>query len=221
MVTNGSRVHLSEPLILGQRVRLQGEGASAALVFAEGRNHSELVEPFAGWITGPSMWQLSTITLSFPGGMRGAAAIHIPPGSVGCRVNSVTVLMSAPAGTIIGAGVGIGYAKQPQAALHRTSGDTDRPRRHSRGRGNRRTNGVAHADAHADAASKEPLDQPNNEPVARHWSITNCQFFQNVANISGCDAYWQVSFQFQFQSMSIVAFAHRWALYAKPLTVES
>ena len=121
-----------------------------------------------GWVTGPGPWSLRGVTLSLPSGMGGAAAIHIPPGSVGCQVDRVTVHSWGPH---LGAGVGIGFVKAPTAAKDRerqreTEGDREAPLKPTSGRW------LGASDGGAAEQRRVRLAQPNNAPVARHWSVT-------------------------------------------------
>jgi alpha-N-acetylglucosaminidase len=178
VVPAGMRVLMQngEVLMLGPRVQLVGR-ASATVEWPH--NTGGPSNASDGFVTGPGPWQVRGLTLSLPSGMGGAAAIHIPPGSVGCRVDRVLVNSSAPPGLILGAGIGVGLVKKPS---------TPNP-----GSSLRRS---------AMAAKRLGVAQPNNSPVARHWSVTNSVFIQRAGNGSACEAYWPHSDSFFMLSAS-------------------
>jgi hypothetical protein len=167
-----------EVVVLGPRVRLVGGGPGATLTWANNSAGPRNASYPNGWVTGPGPWQLRGMTLLLPSGMGGASAIHIPPGSLGCLVDSVTVHSWGPH---LGAGVGIGFVKAPA--------DDGAVGTDVSGRRPRRLNG-----RHKTAAGTQRLrvEQPNNAPVARHWSVTGSIFVQHEGSnaTTACDAYW-------------------------------
>jgi hypothetical protein len=176
-----------EHIELGARVRLVGAGPSSVLVWPQVAATPSA--SFQGWITGIGPWQLRNISLSFVNGMGGIAAVHIPAGSVGCRIDRVSVNAAGPNGTVLGAGVGIGFVKQQPRSL---SPEQMVPAARAN-RGSDKTGTLTQHSSQLPTHSQRfgaGLDQPNNSPIARFWSVTNSRFVQHFSGSSSCGAYW-------------------------------
>ena len=203
MVPAGATINLSDgkALELGQRVQLVGSGQGSTLNWGSVTRPPD--QPGAqGWVTGKERWQLRNIALTFPVGMAGVAAVHLPAGSVGCLVDNITVHAHAPAGAVLGAGIGFGFVKQGPATTRR------------------RLRSSAAGSSSGIPALKQ--SQPNNSPVARHWSVTNSVFVQSATNESGCSAYWPHSDAFWMLSVSDGALrANTWHAACEGYNVDS